>query len=200
MQTSNALDIRQTTFFSRICLQNVKALLKLVGMFLAVASPSYCAAGHNERVLTLHVTDVQGTELSGVRLGVRGERDTTETLEGSARIRLSPQTTIENWIRLTIVNPTDLIIVSPWDARVQLAKVDSGPQSRVSVVLAERGQKRSLEDPAIIGALLRRVNQAIVPQVLGAEESAAERHATALQKVARYFGLAPDEVEAAIHA
>lgn len=137
--------------------------------------------------------------MSGVRVGVRGERDTTETLDGSACIRLSPQTTLQNWIRLTLLGPTDLVIVSPWDARVQLASFANSPQSRVSVVVAERGQKRSLEDPAIIRALLRRVNQGVVPQNVGAEESAAERHAKALQNVAHYFGFEPDEVEAAIH-
>ena len=144
--------------------------------------------------LVLYVTDTQALPLSGVQLTVKGDGGTGKTEKGKARLRLAPQTQEKSWVTLAIASPANLVFVSPWDERAQVPSFENESQNYVAVVLAERADRRLLEDPAALRAMVQRANQVAAPTRAGREESPEEQRKRALDEVAKIFGLEPEEL------
>ena len=165
---------------------------------LILAALAGCARAE-QGILVLYVADVEGKALSRVRISVKGDGGTDETKEGKARIRLAPQTKPGSSVTLALLPPTNLVFISPYDERVQVPSFENESANYVSVTLAERGDKRLLEDPAALHAMVKRATDAAAPKTAGEKDSAA-RAAQALKDVAQQFNLPPDEIDRAIRA
>ena len=166
---------------------------------LAILSLLLCAltAKAEQGFLVLYVTDSQDVPLSGVRISVKGDGSTAETRAGKARIRLAPQTQAKSWVTLAVLSPSNLIPLSPWDGRVQVPSFENESQNYVSIVLAKREDRRLLENPAALRAILQRVIEKPPdgpPQLNQAEQRQR------LDDAARLYGLEPKELDAAILA
>jgi len=149
-------------------------------------------------VLVLYVVDTQDRPLTGIRMTVKGDGGTAETKEGKARIPLAPQTRPKSWVTLAVLRPANLVFISPWDERTPVPAFENESQNYVSVVLAERGHRRLLEDPAALRAMVHRANQALAPKTVTKEETPEEQRRQALAQVAKLFGLEPEAVDSAI--
>ena len=151
-------------------------------------------------ILVLYVTDTQGVPLTGVQLTVKGDGGAGRTEKGKARIRLAAQTQVKSWVTLGVTSPANLVFVSPWDERAQVPSFENDSQNYVSVVLAERADRRLLEDPAALRAMVQRANQVGVPRAAERDKSDGEQRKRALEEVAKIFGLEPQELDNAIRA
>src|SRR5580658_5851646 len=128
---------------------SVSCTLILLSAFLFVN------ALHGEQgFLALYVTDTQGSPLSGVQLTVKGDGGSGKAVNGKARIRLAAQTQAKSWVTLGITSPSNLVLVSPWDERVQVPSFANESQNYVAVVVADRSDRRLLEDPAALRAMV----------------------------------------------
>ena len=152
-------------------------------------------------VLVVHVSDPQDRPIQGVSLATQGDGSTGAPTsgQGRTRIRLAAQTRAKTWVTLQVVRPQDLVFISPWDKRVQVPPFENESENFVPVVLIERGNRLALENGQAVAAIAARVNERNSINAVGATEN-PKSNQTALEEVAREFGLAPDDVDRAIRA
>jgi tetratricopeptide (TPR) repeat protein len=172
---------------------------KLVRLSLTLAAT--CALAFAEQgILVVHVSDPQDRPIENVRLATQGDGSTGAPTSGPGRtrIKLAAQTRAKTWVTLQIIQPQNLVFVSPWDKRVQVPPFENESENFVPVVLIERGNRLALESGQALVAITSKVNQA---NSVKANQTGDQRSdQTALQDVAREFGLAPEEVDRAIRA
>jgi tetratricopeptide (TPR) repeat protein len=167
------------------------------------------SASAQQGVLVVHVRDMQGHPIGGVRL--RAGRDSsvspatqgapkkqavagsTETY-GQARIQLAAGTKPGDPVILELVSPGDLVFLSPFDGWITVPAFDNAASSFVSVVLVKRNERARLENDDFVKALTAEINKKTAEAIKGALIPRADP----LQEVAARFGVSPDDVDRAI--
>ena len=152
-------------------------------------------------ILVVHVSDPQERPIEGVTLATQGDGSTgaPTNRQGRTRIKLAAQTRAKTWVTLQVVQPQNLVFISPWNERVQVPPFENESENFVPVVLIERGNRLALESGQALVAMTAKVNEAnSIKAAMGPGN--ARRDQAALEEVAREFGLAPDEVDSAIRA
>jgi uncharacterized protein YkwD len=129
----------------------------VLSVFLVVTS-----AAAEEGFLVLQVTNVEREPLASLRISVAGDAGPPQFTEqsGKARLKLVPGIGPGDEVELVLIRTgpqdADLVFVSPWDGRIVVRK--SGNPS--DVMVGRKGQKRMLEDGAVILAAHNAANQA----------------------------------------
>ena len=115
-------------------------------------------------VMVLQVNDIKGRAMKGLQLQAEGSAVSAPTDDsGIARIRLSSQTIQGSWVAIRLVKPpTDLVFISPWEARVIVPPFTSSME--VPVVLAARGDRAVLENGAALESITARFLKGIHAQ------------------------------------
>lgn len=161
--------------------------------------------------LVLHVKDVHAKEgqrppIIGLQIQATGDeggaRSAVTDRNGTARIRLAPQTTENSWVSLQIVKSprgANLMMVSPWDYRTQVPSFGNEDKNFVEVVVVQRGERVALESGTVLKALASLINKANAPK--SADKQAAPPDPKAnLEAVAKQYGYTSEEVDKAIRA
>jgi tetratricopeptide (TPR) repeat protein len=169
---------------------------------LSLTLAAMCGLASAEQgILVVHVSDPQDRPIENVRLATQGDGSTgaPTTGQGRTRIKLAAQTRAKTWVTLQIIQPKDLVFVSPWDKRVQVPPFENESDNFVPVVLIERGDRLALESGQhlLLTAIASQVNQANSKKAANQTGNQGGDQ-TALQDVAREFGLAPEDVDRAI--
>jgi len=172
------------------------------GIFLMVLV-SACSAANcwaEQNILLVQVKDLQNRPIQRVQLAVEGTREAQPTAPtGIARIKLPSTSNAGAWITLQVVqNPPqrDLVIISPWDSRVQVLSSEGDAGSVIPVILANRGDPALLENETALAAITARIIHAGKPENKG--NNAAQPGYNSLAAIAKDFGLAADDVDKAI--
>jgi tetratricopeptide (TPR) repeat protein len=176
--------------------------MKRVGILLIVLISAF--AGTNcwaeQNILLVLVKDLQNRPIQRVELAVEGTREAQPTgPTGLARIKLPSTANASTWVTLQVVqNPPqrDLVIISPWDSRLQVPPPESDPSSVISVVMANRGDPALLENETALAAITAKIIQADQPG--SKDNDAAQPSYNSLAMVAKTFGLASEDVDKAI--
>lgn len=175
---------------------------RVSGILLMVLVSAF--AGTNcwaeQNILLVLVKDLQNRPIQKVELAVEGIHEAQPTgPTGVARIKLPSTANASAWVTLQVVqNPPqrDLVIISPWDSRLQVPPPEADPSSVISVILANRGDPALLENETALAAITARIIQADKPGSKGTD--AAQPGDNSLAAIARSFGLAPEDVDKAI--
>src|ERR1700683_5255541 len=88
--------------------------------FVRLSLPLAVACGlavAEQGVLVVHVSDPQDRPIENVRLATQGDGSTgaPTTIQGRTRIQLAAQTRAETWVTLQVIQPGNLVFISPWD-------------------------------------------------------------------------------------
>jgi tetratricopeptide (TPR) repeat protein len=168
----------------------------------AVLSVNAAALGEQD-TLVVHVSDVQGAPVAGLEIGTQGPggSDLTDR-RGIARIKLPKGTAPNSSISLQIWSKPsgkDLVIISPWDNRVQVLPYENEAVNYAPVVVVNRGDRTLLESGDYIRAMLAKINQG--SSSVGKTGNVTEnQRQVVLAQVAQVYGLPPEEVDKAIRA
>src|SRR5882672_1847227 len=159
----------------------------------------YAEAG----ILVLNVEDAHKRPVSGVQIGVEGDGGTAVTDDhGKARIRLAAQNKENDFVFLRILKShpgRHLVMLSPWDARIQVPSFENKSENFVRVVLVESGDRAALENGNFLAALTAKINRANAPKTAENERRREDPKAS-LTAVAKQYGLDPEELDKAIRA
>ena len=152
-----------------------------------------------EGVLHLHVSDLSGNPIEGVRLSttVPGSIVTPTDISGNCRIRLASPATLGAEVELVLIDSElmDLAIISPWDHRVFFLPLADKSQK---IALAKREKKEELlGTPEAVLTMARQINAAVVPETADEKQTEGRKEA-ALTLVAKAFKLKPEDVDKAI--
>jgi hypothetical protein len=113
----------------------------------ALLFATFCSA--EKGYLVVQLSDIHDKPMVGVKLAVKGSLESgTSDPAGRARIKLDPQTKVNDWIALLILQSPkgkDPVFISPWDAHAQVPPFDNESVNFLPVVLAERGDRALLE-------------------------------------------------------
>ncbi len=151
-------------------------------------------------ILVLNVQDTQGTPIAGVEIGAKGDGGSAVTgKDGKARVPLAAGTKEKSHVDLQIVRPKTLVFIEPWENPVQVPSFENESANYVRVVLAERGQRRLLEDPDALRTITQRINKANSVKAKDPAANESQRKQS-LDQVAASFGLTPEEVDKAVRA
>jgi len=188
---------------SRFCYCGMKRISNSIrfGQF-SLALAGICGLASAEQgILVVHVSDPQDRPIQNVQLATDGDGSVGGLTDvgGRTRIRLAAQTRAKTWVTLQIIQPQNLVFVSPWDKRVQVPPFENESENFVPVVLIERGNRLALENGQALNAITAKVNQANSIKA-GTQAGDLRSDQTSLQDVAREFGLTPDELDRAIRA
>ena len=168
----------------------------VVSLLVAGSEPLLAERG----VLVLNVQDTQGTPIAGVEIGVKGDGGSAVTgKDGKARVPLAPGTKEKSHIDLQIIRPKSLVFIEPWENPVQVPSFDNASANYVRIVLGEREQRKLLEDPRALRAMIQQINKANSVKSRDPVADESQRRQS-LEQVAAHFGLAPEEVDKAIRA
>jgi tetratricopeptide (TPR) repeat protein len=169
----------------------------LVALPLALCSASWAEKG----IMVVQVKDIQKKPVPGAEIAIEGsgEPGMTDRL-GRARVKLDPQTKVNDWVFLQIKPPAgrDLVLISPWDERTQIPPFDNESTNYVPLVVVARGDRALLGDPKALSALTAKINKANSPKSKGGDPEQERREA--LETIAKTFGLTPADVDKAIRA
>ncbi len=154
-------------------------------------------------ILVVHVEDVHGHPVAGLKIGVKGDGGSAFTEEdGRARIRLANQTQAKSFVSLQIVKSPpgkDLVMVSPWDSRTQVPSFENESDNFVEVVVVQLDDREALLSGTVLKAAVQQINKANAPK--SADKQAAPDNPKAnLEAVAKQYGLSPDDLDKAIRA
>jgi tetratricopeptide (TPR) repeat protein len=172
------------------------ALTALVVATLTIVAPMRAA----QSVLAVHVSDVKGQPMSRVQLATKGDGGVgppTDTA-GRTRIALAPQTKPQTIVALTIVAPSDVVFISPWDSQVRVPPFENESQNFAAVVLAQRGERALLENGKVVSSVVARMN--LSTSAKDGSRQPPVRPTDALTEAAAMLGLPPSDVDAAIRA
>jgi tetratricopeptide (TPR) repeat protein len=161
------------------------------------------AVCHAEKgTLVIQVSDIHNQPVANVELAAKGSSESGITDRfGRARIKLDPQTKVNDWIILQITRSPagkDLVFISPWDAHVQVPPFENETTNFLPLVMAERGDRALLENGKALTTIVARINKANSPK--SKDPDPEQQRQLALATIAEAFGLAPDEVDKAIRA
>jgi tetratricopeptide (TPR) repeat protein len=149
--------------------------------------------------LKLYVVSTQEKPLQGIVVTIKGfgGPSAPTTLDGKTRLPLHPHTEIGASVFLGIVpGEVDHVFIDPWDSRVIVPSPELAPDDFVQAVLAERGKKEELQNPAVIRAIVEKVtgDLPIRPQIEAPELPIDLR----LEQVADIFQLSSSDIRMAI--
>ncbi|MBV9760328.1 MAG: tetratricopeptide repeat protein [Acidobacteriaceae bacterium] len=153
-------------------------------------------------VLVVHIKDLHDHPIDNVRLRAGDSSISAPSHFGEARIKLAPQTKPEDVVMLEIVGyppGKDLVFISPWDKWTHVPPFDNAAKNFIPITLAERGDRACLEDSACIRAAAAQINKENAPKSAGPPSSEAQNR-EALERVAKMFGLTPNDIDQAIRA
>lgn len=181
----------------------MKNSASLRSIFVIIISLVICGLGRAQgRYVDILLSDVQGQPMSGVRLGVKGSGSAVTDRLGSAHLPLNQQAESNVEVELYIVtSPEKLVFISPWDARVRVPRFTSDSQNSVRIVVAARGDRRMLKQPAALVAMVSRI---VKTSFLISNESGKNaptstyKRQRALLETGRVFGLGSKEIDKAI--
>ncbi len=164
-----------------------------------------------DAVLVVNVKNPQGRPIAGVQLSTEGDGSIGPPTDraGKTRIRLAPQTRVKSSVSLLIVEPNNLVFISPWDNRAQVPSYENETENFVPVVLAKRNDRALLENGTALIAIAAQINKASAPAAATPSAvtvapvptnrgNSKEQQKEALAQVAKNFGLPPEDVKKAI--
>jgi hypothetical protein len=119
-------------------------LRKLLGLYVWILLIG--TAWAEKGVLVVQVSDIHSRPVPAVGIAVQGSSESATTDRfGRTRIKLNPQTNVNDWIVLQIVQSPpskDLVFTSPWDAHAQVPPFDNESVNFLPVVMANRGERK----------------------------------------------------------
>jgi len=169
-----------------------------VALALSVVSTLVVPTRAEEGVLVVQVSDVKGQPLPRVQLATKGDGSVGPPTDsaGRTRIRLASKTMPHAIVALSIVTPTDLVFISPWDNQVRVPPFENESQNFAGVVLAQRGERALLENGTVVSSVLAKMNQATSTK--DSSTQSPVRPADALSQVSQVFGVQPSDITEAI--
>jgi tetratricopeptide (TPR) repeat protein len=179
----------------------------LIRLFLAtLTTVIFCVLCMAEGgVVVIHVSDADENPLSGVLLGNKGDGTTSSLTNstGTTRLELPKAMQPGDWVHLQIVKGKESnenwILISPWDGRIQVPLSDNKSDRFVTVVVAQKFDKRLLSNPKALRAMAESVLNELAPKTAGETLTSAQQH-DILVTVAQKYGLEPNEIDKAIRA
>jgi len=151
--------------------------------------------------MILVAKDTQEHPIQGVQLGVEGIGSIRLTgSDGKVRIRLGSAAEEGDSVSLILQSSPkgkDYVILSPWNRRLRIPKFDEKPDNFVEVILVERGDRAMLESGKALRSITLQINSTNAKD-LTSEQTAQPDPRTALNIVAKQYGLAPEDVDKAV--
>lgn len=151
-------------------------------------------------VLLLRVLDV--TEKPIRNLGIScGERCATAYSDdaGLARLKLPPEKRSDDWVFLQTLKGgggQELVLISPWDFRLNVPSFANKPDNIAVVTVARKGDRQLLSNGRAVETLTARIVKQLKTKL--EREVSDEERKLVLQQQADSFGLSPQEVDTAI--
>jgi hypothetical protein len=127
-----------------------------IALLLSCASMLFAETGK----MIVHVTDMQGRNLAGVELQVRGYGPTSQTPTdpgGKAIIPLPADVRPGMKVPLDIVRPAGLELFPPWEQRVQVPPWENLPENYAAVTVRRRGEAAPLTDDQTVQTVTKTV-------------------------------------------
>lgn len=177
--------------------QSARNVLVIPVALLALATACWAEKG----ILVVNVKDIHKNQVAGVTISLEGSAESgTSDPAGRARIKLDPQTEVNDWVVLQIKPPRgrDLVLISPWDQRVQVPPFQKESVNYVPLVVANRGDRDLLENGTALVAIAARINKTNSPKPK--EVDPEQQRQEALEMVAKAFGLTSAEIDEAIRS
>jgi tetratricopeptide (TPR) repeat protein len=181
----------------RLCFRSVYLLLAA----FAISGVSLAEEG----VMVIHATNAEDEPVAGVVLSNKGDGTRSAPTDGAGvtRMDLSKATKPGDWVHLQMMKGTEgnenWILISPWDGRVQVPLFDNKADRFVSVVVAQRFDKRLLANTKALSAMAAAAVSELGPKATG-ETITEEQRPAVLEDIAKRYGLGSEEVDKAIRA
>ena len=154
--------------------------------------------------MLVQVQDTKHHPVGRVEIGIEGYGGSklTNKDDGRAQLPLGHSAKEGDWLSLIITHSPpgkDLVMISPWDNRVQVPSFEDKPENFVRVVVVQRGDRAALENGTVLVTLAEKINKANSPK--SADKSSPPQDPKEnLVAVAKLYGLEPDDVDQAIRA
>jgi hypothetical protein len=148
-----------------------------VRVVIALVLSLSLAANAERGVLVVSTRSAANTPLPHIRIATVGDGSTGVTDDtGRGRIRLSPETRPGASVTLQVVPPPDLVFISPWGGRTPVPPFENESDNYVEVVLARRGDRRALENAAVLAAVVAQSVSTKLPKPSKSPEKSKATH------------------------
>jgi tetratricopeptide (TPR) repeat protein len=171
---------------------NVKRIVRSF-CIVAITASSYGSVRAEDHYLVVVVENLQDRPIPKVVLKVKGygfEGKTDET--GTALILLAPEEKPGNRVTLQILQPDNLVFISPYNGQIRIPPFERSSQNVDEILLGQRGTRELLENKRALFAIVSLINDRI------ATASTKEDRARHLVAVAEVFGVDPLDMHKAI--
>src|SRR5262245_14509967 len=128
-----------------------KPLIVLI-VFLVLAPACWAEKG----ILVVNVKDIHKNPVAGVMVALEVSAESgTSDAAGRSRIKLDPQTEVNDWIVLQMKAPRGkvLVLISPWYQRTQVPPFQKESVNYGPLVVANRGDRELLENGTALVAI-----------------------------------------------
>lgn len=129
--------------------QGRRALLTLL---LSTATLAHAAQGR----LTLVVQSPIHVPIANVRIGIAGAGSIgTTDIGGRTELQLAAETSVGSHVRLQVVPPPPMFMVSPFDGDAIVPRFENESGNFLAVILMPRGNLAALENGVVLSGLIR---------------------------------------------
>lgn len=147
-----------------------------VPLFMLAATLAHAAQGR----LTVAVQSPTHEPLANVRIGIAGEGSIEPTdVGGRAVLQLGPQTSVGSHVRLQVVPPPHMFMVSPFEGDAIVPRFENDSGNVLSVILIAPGDRIALANGVVLSGMIRQSQrQANATVKTGALSNASNSYGT----------------------
>jgi tetratricopeptide (TPR) repeat protein len=151
--------------------------------------------------ILVQVQDAQEKPVSGIEIGLKGRGGSKITgSDGKMQLAVGTDDKEGDWVLLHIVHSPpgrEYEIISPWDYRAQIPSFKEKSENYLLVMVGRHGDRAQLTNRRAIRAFAEKINEANAPKTAG-KQSVEEDPKVNLKRIAKQYGLTPEDVDAAI--
>ena len=180
---------------------SLRVRLPVVCMLLGTSFALRCFAERGFVVVQVH--EINGRPVRGIEIGVKGVGGSGGSGDdGKVKLPIGGGTRENDLISLTILHSpsgSDFVIMSPDEGRDRVPPFDDKPDSFMSVLVIERGDRSALEKRGVVSELAKQIDRKRSTRTESASGALGDSK-VGLADVAKAYGLSPTQLDRAIRA